>query len=121
MLTAQALRRADVGVVEVVGEVDASTAYILRDALTEAIAEGATHVIADLTGVTFMDSSGLGVLVGRLKEIRARGGSLHVAAGHERVLRVFEVTRLDTVFPMHSSADEAFARLSGVGEAPIAT
>ncbi len=62
--------------VRVTGEIDMATTPALRSCLTECLAEGFTHVTMDMTEMEFIDSSGLGVLVWALKELRARGGEL---------------------------------------------
>ena len=69
----------DCAVLRVVGEVDLYTAPALRERLAELVAAGVTNVILDTGGVTFLDSSGLGVLVGSHKRLRAHDGSLALA------------------------------------------
>lgn len=96
-------------VVAAEGEVDAHTAHSLREALARAVASGCRAVVADLSMVSFIDSSGLGVLVGNLKELISRQGDLRVVVTQERVARVFEVTGLDTVFGMYRSVEAAIA------------
>lgn len=108
MLVVTTDHHGDVAVVHAEGEVDIHTAHLLRDALTAAIAEGSDRVIADLTAVSFMDSTGLGVLVGRLRELRIRNGLLRVAA-NDRILRVIKVTGVDTVLPVHEDLADALA------------
>ena len=66
----------DCAVLRVTGEVDLSTAPMLRERIRELAARGAVHLIADLSQVDFIDSTGLGVLVGGLKRVREDGGSL---------------------------------------------
>ncbi|GAA0627991.1 hypothetical protein GCM10009547_34500 [Sporichthya brevicatena] len=88
-------------VAHVRGELDAHTAPVLRSVLSDLADQGATDVIVSLRDVTFVDSSGLGVLVGGLKRLRTVGGTLRLAAINERVLRVVRITGLDTVFEIH--------------------
>lgn len=111
MLTVDARRLGDIGIVTAAGEIDAHSARALREALVAAIAGGTIRLVADLSDVTFMDSSGLGVLVGKLKDARVRGGELHIVAVQERVLRVFQITGLDGVFAIHDSLESALADL----------
>jgi anti-sigma B factor antagonist len=59
--------------------------------------------------VTFLDSTGLGVLVGRLKLVRNQSGWLRLVCSNERILRVFRITGLDKVFGIHASLDDALA------------
>jgi len=94
-------------VVIVGGEVDVYTAPLLRDALDQQIAAGHVHLVVDLDAVEFMDSTGLGVLVGRLKLVRNRSGWLRVVCSNERVLKVFGITGLDRVFTIAESVEEA--------------
>ena len=67
-------RRGDIGVLTLTGEVDIYTSPVLKNAIAVAVADGCSTIVIDLNGVGFIDSSGLGVLVGALKRIRERGG-----------------------------------------------
>lgn len=95
------------------GEIDAASAGALRDAVHQVSADGVRAVALDMTEVTFLDSTGLGVVVGQLKTLRRQGGHLTVAVTAERVRRVFEITGLDRVFVLHESAEEAAAAAAG--------
>lgn len=92
-------------VVEVSGEVDISTAPDLRGALEEAGTGGS--VVVDLRGVTFMDSSGLEVLVAAAGELEEGGGRLVVVCGEGPVRRILGITGLDRELALRSSVDEA--------------
>lgn len=105
---------ADHTVLEVGGEVDVYTAPRLRERLVEMVDEGARDVIVDLGRVEFLDSTGLGVLVGALKRLRAAGGSLALVCSHERLLKIFRITGLDRVFALYDTV-EAAAAASGAG------
>lgn len=94
-------------VLDVNGEVDLYTSPQLRDAIDREVGEGTSRVVVDLTGVTFMDSSGLGVLVGSLKRSRERGGELALVCTEGSVLKVLTITGLDRVFPIHTSVADA--------------
>ena len=96
-------------VLEVGGEVDVYTAPRLRERLVELVDSGARSVAVDLGGVDFLDSTGLGVLVGALKRVRTYDGELGLVCTESRILKVFEITGLTKVFPMHRSVDEAVA------------
>ncbi len=100
----------DVGglpVVSVAGEIDVATAPQLRKRLQRLSAEGRTTIVVDLLGVSFLDSTALGVLVGALRRCREAGGELRLAATHPRVLRVFQITGLADVFPLHATVADA--------------
>ena len=96
-------------VLAVSGEVDVATAPRLRERLVGLVSEGRHRIVVDLEGVDFLDSTGLGVLVGALKRVRTHGGDLALVCTQPRVLKVFEITGLTKVFPMHASVDEAVA------------
>ncbi|MDT0200562.1 STAS domain-containing protein [Nocardioides sp. AE5] len=101
-------READgASIVAVEGEIDVYTAPKLRDKITELVGEGVYHIIVDMEGVEFLDSTGLGVLVGGLKKVRAHDGSLQLICNQERLLKIFRITGLAKVFAIHESADAA--------------
>lgn len=97
-------------VVDVTGEIDVYTAPALREELASLIDNENTDLIVDLTSVSFMDSTGLGVLVGALKKVRTLGGDLRLVIDQEKILKVFRITALTQVFTIHSSLDEALAQ-----------
>ena len=92
-------------VVAVGGEIDVYTAPKLRDQITELVSQGTYHIVIDLEAVEFLDSTGLGVLVGGLKKVRANDGSLELVCSQERLLKIFRITGLAKVFVIHDSAD----------------
>ena len=94
-------------VVRVGGEVDAYTAPTLRERLDAEISAGHTHLVVGLEEVSFMDSSGLSVLVGGLAAARSRNGSLSLAGPDERILRVLTITCLTDVFEIFPSVGAA--------------
>jgi anti-sigma B factor antagonist len=94
-------------VLEVGGEVDVYTAPKLRERLVELVGEGHYQIVVDMTKVEFLDSTGLGVLVGGLKRVRSHDGSLSLVCNQERILKIFRITGLTKVFPIHDSLDEA--------------
>lgn len=94
-------------VIEVGGEVDVYTAPKLRESIVSAVDAGHTRLIIDVEKVDFLDSTGLGVLVGSLKRVRAEGGSLDIVCTQERILKIFDITGLDKVFGLHTSIGAA--------------
>lgn len=94
-------------VVEVSGEVDVYTAPRLREAVVEAIDEGATKLVIDVEQVEFLDSTGVGVMVGALKKVRSAGGTLDIVCTQPRLLKIFDITGLDKVFGLHASLADA--------------
>ena len=101
--------RGEVTVVHVGGEIDVYTAPMLREHLDEHISHGRHRLVVDLEDVPFMDSTGLGVLVGRLKLVRVNDGTLRLVCSSERILKVFSITGLDKVFQIFPSLEEALA------------
>jgi anti-sigma B factor antagonist len=93
-------------VVEVAGEVELHSAGELRDELQQAGEGERPCVVVDLSRVSFIDSTGLGVLVGAFKRVRERG-SLSIVCPQRSIRRVFEITGLMQVFPFHQNLDEA--------------
>ena len=99
--------RGDLTIVVVEGEVDVYTASVLREKLVDVIDADHADVIVDLTGVGFLDSTGLGVLVGALKKIRGFGGRLQLVIDQEKVMKVFRITALTQVFTIHETLEDA--------------
>jgi len=97
----------DATVVAVGGEIDVYTAPRLRDKITELVGNGVYHLIIDMESVEFLDSTGLGVLVGGLKKVRAHDGSLQLICTQERLLKIFRITGLAKVFTIHASTEAA--------------
>jgi anti-sigma B factor antagonist len=108
-LTLSTRPEGDRTVVAVTGEIDVYTAPKLREHLIDLVAAGSHHLIIDMEGVDFLDSTGLGVLVGGLKRVRSHEGSLHLVCTQDRILKIFRITGLTKVFPIHASVDEALA------------
>jgi anti-sigma B factor antagonist len=96
-------------VLAVKGEVDVYTAPRLREKLVELVSQGRTRIIVDLEGVEFLDSTGLGVLVGGLKRLRSNDGDLGLVCTQSRILKVFEITGLTKVFAIFDSVEAATA------------
>src|SRR5690606_25670313 len=82
---------------------------------------GATSVVVDLRRVDFLDSTGLGVLVGALKRLRLAGGQLALVCDSEKLLKVFRITALDRVFTLHDSVEAATAAAPAEGGCPPST
>jgi anti-sigma B factor antagonist len=96
-------------VVVVGGEIDVYTAPKLRDRLVELVNAGNYHLIIDLEAVDFLDSTGLGVLVGALKRVRVHQGSLRLVCTQERLVKIFRITGLAKVFTIYDSVEAAAA------------
>jgi anti-sigma B factor antagonist len=97
----------------VAGEVDVATAPKLREQLLAAISQHGPKVVLDLTEVGFLDSTGLGVIVGVLKRARTLGGDLRLVCPSPHLRRVFEITALDRTMPLSDTVDDVFAGIAG--------
>jgi len=85
-------------IIECTGELDIATVTSLRERFADLIAGGHHDLVVDLQGVEFMDSTGLGVLVGGLKRLDPYNGSFQLVCTRERILRIFRITGLINVF-----------------------
>lgn len=92
-------------VITVDGEIDLSTSGQLDDAVVESLGQQTSHLTLDLSKVTFLDSSGLGVIVKALKRAKEAGTAFDVVASNDRVLKVFKLTGLDAVVEIYSTLD----------------
>ena len=95
----------DTAVVRIVGELDLAAAPRLQEAFSDA--QTATQIVIDLSGCTFIDSSGVRVLADLGRDLSARGGRVDLVATNPSVLRVLEITGIDTVIPVHPALDSA--------------
>jgi anti-sigma B factor antagonist len=94
-------------VISLRGEIDVYTAPRLRQALIDLIEGGNSDILVDMSRVDFLDSTGLGVLVGGLKRVKSKDGSLEIVATQDKILKIFEITGLSKVFPIHDSVEAA--------------
>jgi anti-sigma B factor antagonist len=104
-------------VISVSGEIDVYTAPTLRERLNELVAQGEYDLVVDMAGVEFLDSTGLGVLVGGLKRTRSHQGTLRLVCDQEKIIKVFRITGLTKVFPIYACLDDA---LAAVDQPPVA-
>ena len=100
-------------VVDVEGEIDVYTAPRLRDLLIDLVSQGSYQLVVNMQKVEFLDSTGLGVLVGGLNRVRAHDGSLDLVCTRERILKIFQITGLTKVFGIHDTVDQAIAAQKG--------
>ena len=94
-------------VITVAGELDVMGGPELRALVVREVAAGNPRLVLDLTGVDFIDSFGLGVVVGALKRTRLLDGDLRLVVPEPRIRRVFEVCDLDRVFALHTTVADA--------------
>jgi anti-sigma B factor antagonist len=100
----------DIAVVVAAGELDAHSAPTLDAVLSPLSMRPEGELVVDLSSVGFIDSTGLGILVSTLKHVRESDGRLDVVVATPRVLKVFSLTGLDVVIPLHATLDGALAR-----------
>ncbi len=103
-------------VIQLGGEVDLYTAPEFKERLVELIENGKTKIVVDLSEATFIDSTTLGVLVGGVKRLRPAGGSLALVCSDQNITKIFEITGLDRVFPIHGTRDEALSSVATAAE-----
>ena len=99
--------------VDVEGEIDIYTVARLRELLSNLASKNNCQLIVNMDKVEFLDSTGLGVLVGSLKRVRAHDGSLDLVCTQERILKIFRITELTKVFGIHQTVDQAIAAKKG--------
>ena len=99
-------------VIELGGEIDLYTAPEFKERMVALIEDGKKRIVVDLSAATFIDSTTLGVLVGGVKRLRPAGGSLALVCTDQNITKIFEITGLDRVFPIHASRDDALAAVA---------
>ena len=105
-------------VISLRGELDVSTVPALAEPLRKAIAAGKTAVAIDLSELTFLDSTGLMVLLNGLRRVMRQGGRLAIACTNPTVLRLFEITGTESTFTIVDSRDAALAYVREDGSEP---
>lgn len=104
-------------VVKVEGELDHHTADAVRERLDSLLEDPSIkHIIFDLSQLRFMDSSGIGVFIGRYKVVSQRGGTVSVAYVTSQINKVFEVSGLYKIIKKYDTAEEALADIGGCDE-----
>jgi anti-sigma B factor antagonist len=106
----------EIVVVEVSGWIEIGSAPQLRETLISVIDEGHLQLVVDLSAVVFLDSTGLGVLIGTLHRLRSRDGSMALAGASDRVYKVFHTTQLTKVLNITDTVADAIAAINS-GEA----
>lgn len=102
----------DIFTLRIEGELDLSTAVKVRAPLEAAITEGAKKVVIDMLGCTFIDSTGLGVLLHSAKRLEGEGG-MAIVCVDEQIRRLLGLTMIDRTIPVFSTTEEARAHLGG--------
>ncbi|MEW9548592.1 STAS domain-containing protein [Nonomuraea sp. NPDC050783] len=102
-------RHGELVVVSLAGEVDVDNASRVRQCLGEAVAAHGPRLVVDLSELTFIDTTGLGVLVRQLAALRERDGSMALVAPDGQVLRRLRRTNLAPLFPIYETLSQALA------------
>jgi anti-sigma B factor antagonist len=112
-------RSDDVAIIDLAGEVDAYTSARFREVMMDIIEDGTARLVVSMAKVDYIDSSGLGALVGGLKRTSERNGRITLICDRIQVKKVFEITGLEKVFPIFDNEQEALeaARLPVSAEA----
>ena len=97
----------DIAIVAVEGEIDVETSPQLRERFDELLAQGEHNFVIDLTGVDFIDSSGLAAFVRLFKRVRIGEGDVKLCGLRPEILKIFELTRLNRVFDIFDTRAEA--------------
>ena len=100
-------------VIDVQGEIDMYTAPRLRELLIDLVSKGSYQLVVNLDKVGFLDSTGLGMLVGGLKRVRAHDGSLDLVCTQQRILKILRIAGLTEVFGIYETVDQAIAATKG--------
>ena len=95
-----------------VGRMDIESSAAIRQVLLDIAAKDIKAVVVDLSGVQFMDSSGLSVLVSGMKALRKNGGMLGICYANPQIRTALRLTMLDRVFPVHENVEKAFQALN---------
>ena len=102
-------KQGDSSVISLRGEIDVYTAPRLRQALIDLVEGGAKDIVVDMERVDFLDSTGLGVLVGGLKRVKSNEGDLKLVVTQDRIMKI-DITGLAKVFPMFASLGDALGK-----------
>ena len=106
--------------IRVVGEIDHHTAKELRIKTENALIQmGGTNILFDFSNVTFMDSSGIGMLIGRYKQVQALGGRTGILSANKTVKEIIKLSGLNQLLPLFETMQDAFAFLEGREENAI--
>jgi anti-sigma B factor antagonist len=99
-------------VLSIHGDADLHVANELRNHLSAAIGSSTSTLVVDLSCVSFIDSMGLGALLGGMKRLQATGGEFRLVVPEGDVRRIFEMTLLDRVFTLHTSREGALEAIA---------
>jgi len=96
-----------VSVVEVTGPLDMDTAGEFGEALKGLFRQNRLKIVLDLDKLTYLSSTGIGVLVGHTKEVREKKGDIKIAGENQEFLKVVELLDMERIFPLYKSEEDA--------------
>ena len=99
-------------IVEVQGEIDVYTSSWVKEAINEAIEKGHYFVIINLEKVRYIDSTGLGVLIGALKRAKEHKGGISLICTNPQIKKIFSITGLAKIFIIYKTEEEAIKALT---------
>ncbi|MCL5773375.1 MAG: STAS domain-containing protein [Firmicutes bacterium] len=98
--------------VEVQGEIDVYSSPKVKEAINELIEKGNYTLIINLEGVRYIDSTGLGVLIGALKKVREHNGSISLICTNPQIKKIFNITGLVKIFGIYKNEEESLKSLA---------
>ncbi len=101
--------------VEVQGEIDVYTSPRVKETINELIEKGHYQLVINLEGVRYIDSTGLGVLIGALKKVREHNGRILLVCTNPQIKKIFNITGLVKIFEIFKDEDEALQILANAG------
>ena len=110
--------RDDVPILDVTGEIDIYTTPQFKEAVSAAIDENKPAIVINMANVTYMDSSGFGTLLSATKRLRPVDGALYLANCNDSIQRMLQITRLNTIFGVYGSEDEALTAAKSGASVP---
>jgi anti-sigma B factor antagonist len=96
-----------VSVVDLNGEIDVYTSPKVKDTISELIDKGHYSLIINLENVRYIDSTGLGVLIGGLKRVREHSGTVHLVCTNPQIRKIFDITGLAKIFGIYDTEEMA--------------
>ncbi len=105
------LLEAPIAVLKLHGSVDAENTAALQQALDQTLDQGRDHVALEMSGVDFMSTAGWSTLVGTLRRVRTRKGSIHLVGLGSGVAEVYDLLEFDKLMPRHPDLDEALSAI----------
>jgi anti-sigma B factor antagonist len=96
-----------VSIVDLNGEIDVYTSPKVKEAITDLIDRGHYEIVINLENVRYIDSTGLGVLIGGLKRVREHSGTVHLVCTNPQIKKIFDITGLAKIFGIYDTEKAA--------------